>query len=84
MLFILNSSFVARHLGYRRFFEASVWIEHHFGSTISLRSVGSMLPGDTFAIFYRLRLLRSYDRASAFLFAPPSTDVASSALGGAT
>lgn len=60
-VFDLELFVVARHLGYRRFFEAPVKIDHQFGSTISLRSVRGMLL-DTFAIFYRLRLLGFYDR----------------------
>lgn len=63
--FDLELFVVARHLGYRRFFEAPVSIEHHFTSTISVRSVREMLA-DTLAIFYRLRLVRYYDR-------PPSS-----------
>ena len=59
--FDLELFVVARHLGYRRFFEAPVSIEHQFSSTISFRSVRGMLV-DTLAIFYRLRLLGFYDR----------------------
>lgn len=60
-VFDLELFVVARHLGYRRFFEAPVKIQHQFTSTISLRSVRGMLL-DTLAIFYRLRLLGFYDR----------------------
>ena len=59
--FDLELFVVARHLGYRRFFEAPVSIEHQFTSTISFRSVRRMLV-DTVNIFYRLRVLRFYDR----------------------
>lgn len=59
--FDLELFVVARHLGYRRFFEAPVAIAHQFSSTISFRSVRGMLL-DTLAIFYRLRLIRFYDR----------------------
>ena len=52
---------VARHLGYTRFLEAPIRLEHHFTSTISGTAVGGMLH-DTLAIFYRLRLLQFYDR----------------------
>jgi O-antigen/teichoic acid export membrane protein len=59
--FDLELFVVARHLGYRRFFEAPVNIAYQFSSTISFRSVRGMFL-DTLAIFYRLRLLRFYDR----------------------
>ena len=52
---------VARRLGYRRMLEAPVRIEQHFTSTVSIRSVFATLL-DTAAIFYRMRLLRFYDR----------------------
>src|SRR5207302_936457 len=55
--FDLELFVVARHLGYTRFFEAPVKIGERFSSTISLHAVRGMLL-DTFAIFYRLRLLR--------------------------
>lgn len=63
-VFDLELFVVARHLGYRRFFEAPVMIDHQFTSTISLRSVRGMLR-DTLAIYYRLRLLHFYDRPFA-------------------
>lgn len=59
--FDLELFVVARHLGYTRFFEAPVHIEHRFTSTISFRAVRRMLV-DTLVIFYRLRILRFYDR----------------------
>ena len=57
---------VARHLGYRRFFEAPIRILERFGSTISLSSVWGMLV-DTLGIFYRLKVLRWYDRIPVVL-----------------
>jgi len=59
--FDLELFVVANHLGYHRFFEAPVRIGERFSSTISLRAVRGMLL-DTLAIFYRLHLLRFYDR----------------------
>ncbi|MGH9154160.1 MAG: glycosyltransferase [Acidimicrobiales bacterium] len=59
--FDLELFVVARHLGYRRFFEAPVRIAYQFSSTIRIGSVRGMFL-DTLAIFYRLRLLGFYDR----------------------
>jgi glycosyltransferase involved in cell wall biosynthesis len=52
---------IARHLGYRRIFEAPVTIDYQFESTTNMRAVLSVLI-DTFAIFYRLHILHYYDR----------------------
>jgi O-antigen/teichoic acid export membrane protein len=60
--FDLELLVVARHLGYRRFVEVPVVIGQRFTSTISLRAVRGMVI-DTLAIFYRLRIVRSYDEA---------------------
>lgn len=59
--FDLELFVVARHLGYSRFLEAPVVIKHRFTSTISVGAVRDMLI-DTLAIFYRLRVLRYYDK----------------------
>ena len=59
--FDLELFVVARQRGFRKLVEMPVSIGERFSSTISLRSVQNMLL-DTFAIFYRLRILRSYDR----------------------
>jgi O-antigen/teichoic acid export membrane protein len=67
--FDLELLVVARHLGYRRFVEAPVVIGQRFTSTVSPRAVRRMIQ-DTFAIFYRLRILRFYDRAPAPLRVP--------------
>lgn len=57
--FDLELFVVAARLGRTRFVEAPVSIKERFSSTISLRSVWSMLL-DTLAIFYRLRILGFY------------------------
>lgn len=59
--FDLELLVVARRLGYRRFFEAPVRLNQRFSSTIDVGAVWRMLV-DTLAIFYRLRVLRYYDR----------------------
>lgn len=59
--FDLELLVVAHRLGYRRIFEAPIVLQHQFTSTVSIRSVGNTLL-DTFAIFYRLRFIRTYDR----------------------
>jgi glycosyltransferase involved in cell wall biosynthesis len=55
---------LARHFGFRRIIEAPVRITYAFASTTNLRAVFWVLL-DTLAIWYRLRLRRSYDRADA-------------------
>jgi glycosyltransferase involved in cell wall biosynthesis/O-antigen/teichoic acid export membrane protein len=59
--FDLELFVVARQQGFRNFVEMPVSIGQRFSSTVSLRSVRNMLL-DTFAIFYRLRVLRFYER----------------------
>lgn len=59
--FDLELFVVARQQGFRNFVEMPVVIGERFSSTVSLSSVRDMLV-DTFAIFYRLRMLRFYDR----------------------
>jgi glycosyltransferase involved in cell wall biosynthesis len=59
--FDLELLVVAQRLGYRHFVEVPVRIRQRFGSTVSPRAAGGMLV-DLFAIFYRLRVGRSYDR----------------------
>jgi len=54
---------LARHFGFRRIIEAPVRITYAFASTTNLRSVFWVLL-DTLAIFYRLRLRRTYDRGN--------------------
>jgi glycosyltransferase involved in cell wall biosynthesis/O-antigen/teichoic acid export membrane protein len=59
--FDLELFVVARQQGFRNFVEMPVTIGERFSSTISFRSVRKMLL-DTLAIFYRLRVLRFYER----------------------
>jgi glycosyltransferase involved in cell wall biosynthesis len=59
--FDLELFVVARQQGFRNFVEMPVTIGERFSSTVSLRSVRNMLL-DTLAIFYRLRVLRFYER----------------------
>jgi glycosyltransferase involved in cell wall biosynthesis len=62
---------VADHLGYSRFVEVPVRIRQRFGSTVSPRAVAGMLA-DLLAIFWRLRVVRSYDRPAPRASRPPS------------
>jgi glycosyltransferase involved in cell wall biosynthesis len=64
---------LARHLGYDDICEAPVRINARNGSTISLKVVLSMIS-DTMAIFWRLKIRRSYDHATA-----PETQMAAAA-----
>lgn len=62
--FDLELFVVARHLGYRKVFEAPVRIGTRFSSSVSRHAVLAMFR-DTFKIFYRLRILREYDAPNA-------------------
>ncbi len=59
--FDLELLVVAHHLGYRRIVEAPITLDFQFNSTVQPGAVFSIL-WDTAAIFYRLRILRYYDR----------------------
>ena len=59
--FDLELLVVARQLGYRKVCEAPVTLEYQFESTVNLGSAWRVL-WDTAAIFYRLRILRYYQR----------------------
>ncbi len=59
--FDLELFVVARQEGFSNFYEMPVSIGERFTSTISPRAVRGMLL-DTFAIYYRLRVLHFYDR----------------------
>ncbi|TAN34319.1 glycosyltransferase family 2 protein [bacterium] len=59
--FDLELLVVAHHLGYRRVVEAPITLDYQFNSTVRPGAVFSIL-WDTAAIFYRLRVLRYYDR----------------------
>lgn len=60
--FDLELLVIAKHLGYRRFFEAPV--EMDFNAITSSLTSGAIVNAlvDTAAIWYRLRILRYYDR----------------------
>lgn len=60
--FDLELFVVARHLGYRKMFEAPVRIGRRFSSTIAHDAIIAMFH-DTFSIFYRLHMLHAYDVA---------------------
>jgi len=61
---------VSHHCGYTRIYEAPVKIDFKNSETISrgglVRVIYNML-WDTFAVYYRLRILRSYDKKSSFI-----------------
>ena len=59
--FDLELLVVARLLGYRNVCEAPIRLDYQFESTVNLRSAFDVL-WDTAAIFYRLRILRYYQR----------------------
>lgn len=59
--FDLELLVVAHQLGYRKILEAPIQLEYQFESSVNLRSAWHVL-WDTAAIFYRLRILRYYQR----------------------
>ena len=59
--FDLELLVVAHQLGYRKICEAPIRLDYQFESTVNLRSAFDVL-WDTAAIFYRLRILRYYQR----------------------
>ena len=59
--FDLELLVVARHLGYRKILEAPIKLDYQFQTTIRPRAIFRIM-WDTAAIFYRLRILRYYDR----------------------
>jgi glycosyltransferase involved in cell wall biosynthesis len=59
--FDLELLVVAHQLGYRNLCEAPISLNYQFESTVNLRSAWRVL-WDTAAIFYRLRILRYYQR----------------------
>ncbi|HEX3461555.1 MAG TPA: glycosyltransferase [Acidimicrobiales bacterium] len=67
--FDLELLVVARHLGYRHVVEAPVEIGERFTSTVSIHAVQGIVL-DTLAIFYRLHLLKYYDRPHQAAIAP--------------
>jgi glycosyltransferase involved in cell wall biosynthesis len=62
--FDLELLVVAHHLGYRRIVEAPIELSFQFESSVRLQSAFEVL-WDTAAIFYRLHILRYYDRDMA-------------------
>jgi glycosyltransferase involved in cell wall biosynthesis len=66
--FDLELLVVARQLGYRNICEAPIQLDYQFESTVNLGSAWHVL-WDTAAIFYRLRILRYYDRRRSELVA---------------
>jgi glycosyltransferase involved in cell wall biosynthesis len=62
--FDLELLVVARKRGYTKILEAPIDLSYHFNSTVNLRAAGRIL-WDTAAIFYRLRILRYYDRRAS-------------------
>lgn len=64
--FDLELLVVARRLGYRKVMEAPIDLDYQFDSTVNPQAVFNVL-WDTAAIFYRLRILRYYDRQLARL-----------------
>jgi glycosyltransferase involved in cell wall biosynthesis len=61
--FDLELLVVARFLGYHKVCEAPIALDYQFESTVSLGSAWNVL-WDTAAIFYRLRILRYYERTA--------------------
>ena len=59
--FDLELFVLAKLRGYKRFEELPVTILERYSSTVSIKSVRQMLQ-DTLAIFYRLRILKYYQR----------------------
>ena len=59
--FDLELLVVARHLGYRKIVEAPIRLNYQFESTVNLQAAWRVI-WDTAAIFYRLRVLRYYER----------------------
>ncbi len=53
---------IAKHLGFTRIFEAPVRLNYNFTQTSMNYTAGLHAVWDTFAIWYRLHILRWYDR----------------------
>ncbi len=64
--FDLELLVVARQLGYRNVCEAPISLEYQFESTVNLEAAWAVL-WDTAAIYYRLRILRYYQRRQSQL-----------------
>ena len=59
--FDLELLVVSHKLGYRRIVEAPVQLSYHFNSTVNMQAAWRIL-WDTAAIFYRLHIIRFYDK----------------------
>jgi glycosyltransferase involved in cell wall biosynthesis len=62
--FDLELLVVARKKGYTKIIEAPIDLSYHFESTVNLRAAWRVL-WDTAAIFYRLHILKYYDRPNS-------------------
>jgi len=71
--FDLELLVVARLLGYRKVQEAPIRLDYQFDSTVNLGSAWRIL-WDTAAIFYRLRILRYYQRRRRLIEAREQVD----------
>jgi glycosyltransferase involved in cell wall biosynthesis len=79
--FDLELLVVARFLGFRKICEAPIKLDHKFESTVNLGSAFNVL-WDTAAIFYRLRILRYYQRRRQELLATTAHDRPEAQAGG--
>jgi glycosyltransferase involved in cell wall biosynthesis len=70
--FDLELLVVAQQLGYKNVCEAPITLDFRFESTVNLRSAWKVL-WDTAAIFYRLRILRYYQRRHKELISAQAT-----------
>lgn len=64
--FDLELLVVAHHLGYKRVVEAPITIKEQLSTTTNLLAAWHVLV-DTLAVFYRLRVLKFYDRDHIFI-----------------
>lgn len=77
--FDLELLVVARLCGYRSVCEAPIKLDYQFESTVNLVEAGRVI-WDTAAIFYRLRIRRSYQRHRRQLAAGAAADLHAGAL----
>ncbi|TMD56315.1 MAG: glycosyltransferase [Chloroflexi bacterium] len=78
--FDLELLVVARYLGYQKVCEAPIALEYQFETTVNLSAAWRVL-WDTAAIFYRLRILRHYERRMVALQAANQDDKEPGTLG---
>ena len=71
--FDLELLVVARFLGHTKICEAPITLEYQFESTVNLAAAWNVL-WDTAAIFYRLRILRYYERRRQQLLNTPADE----------